>query len=43
MQEKDEYKLVSGSKTLNMTGYQWWNEATHGVKGYFPGRYLETE
>ena len=24
-----------GSKTLNMTGYQWWSEATHGVSHYY--------
>jgi beta-glucosidase-like glycosyl hydrolase len=24
-----------GSKTLNMSGYQWWSEATHGVSHYY--------
>ena len=31
------YKAMpgGGSKTLNMSGYQWWSEATHGVSHYY--------
>eukprot|EP00039_Didymoeca_costata_P029260 m.23868 g.23868 ORF g.23868 m.23868 type:complete len:847 (+) comp7550_c0_seq1:294-2834(+) len=28
--------------SLNMTGYQWWSEATHGVSHYRPGAKNET-